>query len=286
VSRRVTRSEKEALDAAALSHRLDTRRTELGEKQKTLDADAAKFSAEASVHEQAIADARERASQAEHGQEEARERRTKRQVDQAQARARVQIAADRERRLSQEVATASQRLAQLRVELGELAQSDSALAEQLAAWTLDLETRDSMLQDGETRLSDAEAAVRTADETLTATEALLNEVRRRSAAVGDELHHSELRFTELSGRRLAIRERLETEWKRPLEEMIAEVPAQELDNDALKAEADELRKQLDQLGPVNVLAIEEHDETVKRHDFLVAQRTDLFDARARRSTAG
>ena len=31
---------------------------------------------------------------------------------------------------------------------------------------------------------------------------------------------------------------------------------------------------------MNALAIEEHDETVKRHDFLVAQRTDLFDAKA------
>jgi chromosome segregation protein len=73
---------------------------------------------------------------------------------------------------------------------------------------------------------------------------------------------------------------LETEWKRPLEAMIAEVPPVDLDDDALKAEADELRHQLEQLGPVNALAIEEHDETVKRHDFLVAQRTDLFDARA------
>ncbi len=280
LTRRVARAEKEAQDAAALSERLDTRRAELGERGSALDADAEKLSAEASVHEQVIAEERERAAQAEHGQEEARERRTKRQVEQAQARARVQMAVDRERRLSQEVATASQRLAQLRIELGELTQSDSALAEQMATWALDVETRETMLNDGETHLSDAESAVRTADETLTAAEATLNEVRRRSTAVSDELHHAELRFTELSGRRLAIRERLETEWKRPLEEMIAEVPPVELDDDALKAEAEELRRQLDQLGPVNVLAIEEHDETVKRHDFLVAQRTDLFEARA------
>ena len=31
---------------------------------------------------------------------------------------------------------------------------------------------------------------------------------------------------------------------------------------------------------MNALAIEEHDETVKRHDFLVTQRADLADARA------
>ena len=280
LTRRVARAEKEAMDAAVLSERLDTRRAELGERGSALDADAEKLSAEASGHEQAIADARERAALTEHGQEEARERRTKCQVEQAQSRARVQMAADRERRLSQEVATASQRLAQLRVELGELAQSDGVLAEQMAVWTLDLETREATLNDGETRLSDAESAVRTADATLTAADATLNEVRRRSSLVADELHHAELRFTELSGRRLAIRERLETEWKRPLEEMIAEVPPVELDDDALRAEADDLRRQLEQLGPVNALAIEEHDETVKRHDFLAAQRTDLFDARA------
>jgi chromosome segregation protein len=54
----------------------------------------------------------------------------------------------------------------------------------------------------------------------------------------------------------------------------------DLDDDTLRAEAEELRRQLDQLGPVNALAIEEHDETMKRHDFLVAQRTDLADAKA------
>jgi chromosome segregation protein len=98
--------------------------------------------------------------------------------------------------------------------------------------------------------------------------------------VSDELHHAELRFTELSGRRAAIRERLETEWKRPLDDMLAEVPPVDIDDESLRLEAEELRRQLDQLGPVNALAIEEHDETVKRHDFLVAQRTDLADAKA------
>ena len=279
-ARRVARATKEAQDASALFDRLNARRAELAERATGLDADAASLATEAGTHAHAIAKAREHAASAEHGQEEARERRTKWQVEQAQARARVQMAVDRERRLAQEFANASQRLAQLREELSELAQSDSALAEQMASWTMDLETREAVLTDGETSLSDAEASVRAADEALTASEMALNEVRRRSSAVTDELHHAELRFTELSGRRMAIRERLETEWKRPLDEMIAEVPPVDLDDEALKAEADDLRRQLELLGAVNALAIEEHDETMKRHDFLVAQRTDLFDARA------
>jgi chromosome segregation protein len=201
-------------------------------------------------------------------------------VEQAQARARVQMAVDRERRLSQEVATASQRLSQLREELGELSRSDSVLAEQMIAWTMDLETREATLADGEARLAGAEAAVRVADDALTTADHALGEIRRRSTALGDELHHAELRFTELSGRRSAIRERLETEWKRPLDVMLAEVPPIDIDDDSLQAEASELRRQLEQLGPVNALAIEEHDETMKRHDFLVAQRADLAEAKA------
>src|SRR6185369_5498906 len=97
--------------------------------------------------EQVIADARTQALAIDHQQEEARELRTKWQVEQAQARARVQMAVDRERRLSQEVANAAQRLGQLREELSELAKSDSALAEQMAVWTMDLETREATLMD-------------------------------------------------------------------------------------------------------------------------------------------
>jgi chromosome segregation protein len=278
--RRVARATREAQEAAALAERLGARAAELGDRQHALEADAAALTERLGTHEQAIADARERAGVAEGGQEEARELRGRWQVQQAETRARVQMAVDRERRLSQEVSTATQRLAQLREELSELAMSDSALAEQMASWTLDLETREATLSDGEASLAAAEVAVRSADDALTAADHAVSEHHRRLTAASDELHHAELRFTELSGRRTAIRERLEMEWKRPLEEMIAEVPPVDLDDDALRVEAAELRRQLEQLGPVNVLAIEEHDETMKRHDFLVAQRNDLAEAKA------
>jgi len=278
--RRVARAAKEAQEAAALVERLTDRATELAERQRALDEDADALTEQLATREQAIVDARERAAVAERGQEEVRELRGRWQIRQAETRARVQMAADRERRLSQEESTAAQRLAQLRSELSELALSDSALAEQMATWTMDLESREATLSDGEASLAAAEAGVRTADTALADAEHAVSEHHRRLAATSNELHHAELRFTELSGRRAAIRERLETEWKRPLEEMIAEVPPVDLDDDSLRAEAAELRRQLEQLGPVNALAIEEHDETLKRHDFLVAQRADLSDARA------
>jgi chromosome segregation protein len=191
----------------------------------------------------------------------------------------VQVAQDRERRLVEEQQSASTRLEALRAELSELSQSDSALAEQMANWRLDLETREATLADGEARLARAEGAVRAADEQVTAADHGLDEARRNLQTHSDELHAAELRHAELGGRRTAIRERLEAEWRRPLDDMLAEAQPVELDDEALRAEAESLRDELERLGPVNVLAIEEHEESLKRQEFLTSQRTDLHDAK-------
>ena len=149
----------------------------------------------------------------------------------------------------------------------------------MAEWQLDLESRRATLADGESRLAEAEAAVLSADQALTAAEHTLDETRRQSQAFADELHHAELRHTELGGRRTAVRERLEAEWRRPLEEMLEAAPASELDETTLRTEVESLRQQLEALGPVNILAIEEHEETAKRFDFLTSQRNDLSEAK-------
>jgi chromosome segregation protein len=218
-------------------------------------------------------------TEADRAHDEARDAYTRAQVDRAQIEARLQVATDRERRLDQEAEHATSRLGQLHAELSELGQSTSTIAEAMTAWRMDLETREAALADGDTHLAAAEDAVRAADEQLMAAEHALDETRRRASSMIQELHEAEVAFTELSGRRAAIRERLETEWRKPLEEMLANAAEVEQDNESLRAEADSLRDQLEQLGPVNVLAIEEHDETVKRLEFLTTQRADLHDAR-------
>jgi len=61
--------------------------------------------------------------------------------------------------------------------------------------------------------------------------------------------------------------------------MLAALLPLEVEDALLRSEAEELRQQLETLGPVNVLAIEEHEETVKRLEFLTTQRADLADAK-------
>jgi len=279
LARRRQRSEREVADADALAERLSARRDQLVEQLRRLDDESRTLADSLSTRTDAAAEARAQLSVAERGHEEAREARTTAQVHEAQAHARVQVAHDRERRLAEELQSAAARLASLKAELTDLSQADSALAEQMGTWQFDLETREATLADGEARLEGAEAAVLAADEALTTAEHTLDDARRRAQAHNDELHHAELRHTELGGRRAAIRERLEAEWRRPLDDMLAEAQTIDMDDDALRTEAEALRQELERLGPVNVLAIEEHEETLKRQDFLTGQRADLSDAK-------
>ena len=68
------------------------------------------------------------------------------------------------------------------------------------------------------------------------------------------------------------------------------VPAMELREDAsiariegeplheLEVEARGLKQRLEQMGPVNMMALEEYNETTQRHSFLEAQRKDLLES--------
>ena len=279
LDRRRQRADREIHDAESLAQRLTARSGQLTEQLTLLDEDALSLSNSIVERTETVVGAREQLAQAERAHEEAREARTAAQIEEAQIQARVQVAADREHRLEEEQQSAAARLYALRAELSDLSQADSALAEQMSTWQLDLQTREATLADGEARLARAEGAVGEADEALTSAEHALDEARRQAQSRHDELHQAELRHTELAGRRTAIRERLEAEWRRPLDEMLSEVEPLELDDEALRAETESLRQELERLGPVNVLAIEEHEETLKRQDFLTHQRTDLAEAK-------
>ena len=280
VSRRHHRALREVTEAATLLERLLAREAALGETIGRVDRAAEELKEGIASHDTQLSEARRALAETEARQDEARDRRTASQVACAQAQARLQVAADRERHLRDEFTNAAARLESLQSELSTLSAADGQLAEQLATWQSDLESRRATLEDAESRLAGAEHAVQTADQRLEAAEHSLTEIRHGATAMGEELHAAELRYAELSGRRTAIRERLEAEWRRPLESLMESSEQLDLDDDSLRAEALKLREQLDALGLVNPLAIEEHEEEQKRFEFLTGQRDDLTSARS------
>lgn len=276
--RTVQRLQRDLADAEALAQRLAGRQAELSARAAEGAARIEQEGDALAAAEQGAVEAREALGVAEAHQDAARETRAAAQVSHAQAEARRQVATEREERLAFEQAGAAARLDALTQELAAIDAADDELARQMTAWRDDLAGRTQSLASAEQALEEAEVAVRTADAALGGAEHDLDATRREVTALAEALHQAELRHTELGGKRAAIRERLEAEWRKPLEELLADYAALDIDDDALRAEAEQLRAQLEALGPVNELAIEEHDETVKRLDFLTTQRTDLSDA--------
>jgi len=279
LARQHQRAAREAAEARALIERLGERETATIARLETLAISAREIGARISEHEAAVSAAREMLATAEQKQDEARDQRTASQIRRAQAQAQLEVASDRRRHLSDEFTSATGRLESLQLELTTLSSADAQLIHQLSQWQSDLDARQATLEDAEQKLADAEQAVREVDERLTNDEHALTEMRHHVAALGEELHSAELRYTELSGKRTAIRERLEAEWKKPVDELLAGAENLELDDESLRAEAAVVREQLEALGPVNPLAIEEHEEETKRLSFLTAQRDDLNSAK-------
>jgi chromosome segregation protein len=279
VERRRERAERELAQSSALAERLVSRLEELEQRTRQLAQQAEALHARAGEADGDIEMARESMAIAERDQEQAREARATWQVAQAQAQARLSVAIDRERRLLEEDSTAAARIESLAKELDTLSDADQQLAQQLDGWRSELDTQQKTLGDAEARLADAERGVQAATAASDRCEVALDEARRRASSLGEQLHGAQLRHTELSGRREAIRQRLETEWRRSLDDLLAGFEELDVETDALRSEAKTLRESLDELGPVNPLAIEEHEEEQRRLEFLTSQRNDLVNAK-------
>ncbi len=137
-----------------------------------------------------------------------------------------------------------------------------------------------------TRRTAAEAALREHDDllaelsdSLAAADRKARAARQAEREATDRRHRLELERQELDGRIGRIQERLEGEWGRPLAELLAEARPVEGDPESLEGELREIVQALERIGPVNMLAVEEHEEESTRLDFLREQYTDLVTAR-------
>ncbi len=212
-------------------------------------------------------------------QESARDARVHWQVQEAQLQARIDgatSALDRALRIGSEADHAAVSLAG---ELEQIETDTAQLAAQQAQWIEARGERRVAVTELETAAAEADQAAATAGLALETAETDLHQNRDRVAALTEEYHRLELEMTEATGRRRSIVERVETEWRKPLDTLLAEAPMLELDLETLENESRRIIEALETIGPVNALAVEEHAEEAKRLEFLVAQRDDLVAAR-------
>jgi len=104
-------------------------------------------------------------------------------------------------------------------------------------------------------------------------------LRRSLEERSEERHRIEIAQTEAEAAVRAVQQRLEAEWGRPFEQLVREAGPVDVPAENVRAELAAVTADIERLGPINMLAIEEHEEESRRLDFLVAQRDDLIRAR-------
>ena len=268
-------AEEIAAQVDRLTRRLsevDTRLNSLHAELQTRELERVRAAEQLSAERTGLADL-------EAQQEAAREQRVRWQVEAAQVEARHTAATERASRAHAD-ATGSREQAAARLEEIARIESDSAaLAGQRTQWEDTLQERRLAVAELETAARDAETNVAMTEADLGQAEGALDQARKALAALGEEEHRLQLERTEVEGRKRGLVERVETEWRKPLDKLLTDAPEVPGDLEWLREENERLRGAIDAVGPVNALAVEEHAEETKRLEFLQTQRDDLVTAR-------
>jgi chromosome segregation protein len=137
----------------------------------------------------------------------------------------------------------------------------------------------SLLAGLDTRLGELEAEIAHAEERARV-------ARRRESEASEGRHRLELERAEQESRLVRVRERVEVEWGRPWDVLAGQAqPVEEGDADAWRTEVREVAQAVEALGPINMLAVQEHEEEDRRLQFLLEQQKDLTTARDDLSSA-
>ncbi|MDZ4675453.1 MAG: chromosome segregation protein SMC [Gemmatimonadota bacterium] len=212
-------------------------------------------------------------------QETAREARVHWQVQDAHISARVQSASERLERADQTIAGAERDTLALSGEIDRLDADTASLRAQVAQWEEARAERQLALVESKAAAATAEEQLKLASNALEAAESATAAGREKLDQQNNEFHQLELDLSEATGRRLLITDRIESEWKAPLEQLSRTAELLDLDRELLESEASRVVEALEAIGPVNPLAMEEHAEESKRLEFLTTQRDDLVAAR-------
>jgi len=277
--RALIHARRQGEEAAAQVERLTRRLAEVEARLGTLHADLQERELERVRADEQLGAQRAGLEGLEAQQEAAREQRVRWQVEAAQVEARLAAARERADRAGADAGESREQAAARAEEIARIERDTTSLTTQRAQWQDTLQERRLALVELESAAKEAEAHVGLAEADLAQGEGALDQARKALEALGEEEHRLQLERTEIEGRRRGLVERVETEWRKPLDRLLAEAPEVAGDIEWLRQENDRLRGQIDAVGPVNALAVEEHAEEMKRLEFLMTQRDDLVAAR-------
>jgi chromosome segregation protein len=130
----------------------------------------------------------------------------------------------------------------------------------------------------EARLAEIRTAYETAGSELAGAEARARELREENNTVRQSQAELNLRFSTLSMQAEHLEQGLLDKSRLSMTEALARLDAVEFDEAVRRARQTELQRLLDEMGEVNLMAIDEYADMEQRFTFLSAQREDLEDS--------
>ena len=128
-------------------------------------------------------------------------------------------------------------------------------------------------------LAGRDAEVQSVTEALAAAERVARQACTEEREAIYRRHRLELERQELAGRIDRARDRLEGEWGRTLEQLFREAQPIDAEVAELEGELKQIVIDMERIGAVNMLAVEEHEEESERLAFLKEQQADLVAGR-------
>jgi chromosome segregation protein len=179
----------------------------------------------------------------------------------------------------QDLEGATQRLAQLDREEHEHVAALDNLAEVSTGAGARLQELFARRDDVSVELRRLDEALATAADAAMSLEAQVRTLRRSTDERSELRHRLEIQRTEADAADRRVRDRLEAEWARPFDQLLADATPIDMDVDVMKGELTAVTTDIERLGPINMLAMEEYAEESTRLEFLTNQRDDLVKAR-------
>ncbi|MFA5388428.1 MAG: chromosome segregation protein SMC [Candidatus Omnitrophota bacterium] len=164
-----------------------------------------------------------------------------------------------------EINNSAAKTEELSAEIKELEQNIVSLSEEAAVKTNELTGVESVYAEITAKAASYEAKFREIEDRI-------NEIRSST-------HSVDLQKAEVGYGIGNLTQRIRDVYKSELEEFPLEENWQAIDKDSLKNNVDAMREQLDSMGAVNLVAIEENKELQDRFVFLTTQRDDLLKAK-------
>jgi chromosome segregation protein len=113
---------------------------------------------------------------------------------------------------------------------------------------------------------------------LSEEETALRTARKDIEHLKEELGAGVMRTRELELARQTLAEQIDERYRLRLADVIGDFHLVALQSDEHRARTEKLRRQIDNIGPINLTAIEEYEEVKSRYEFLSTQKKDLEEA--------